>query len=365
MATVADVLEGIERIAPLRWALSFDRVGLQVGRRDSVVERGIVSLDWSVGLLEAAVSQRAQIIVCHHPLIWEPMAAIDDSSRAGRFALRLIENGMAFIGCHTNWDAAPGGINDTLAEILELTDVAAFGDRSTTDSFKLVTFCPPEAVDTIVDALEEVGAGTIGNYDRCAFQSRGIGTFRGAASSQPTIGEAGRQVEAEEVRVEMLVPAGLSGAAIDALYRAHPYEEPAFDLLVRKDEGEMPLGRIGDLPAPMKPNEFQAFLDQRLETRSWHWGTRETVQRIALCGGAADSMWRAAEAVGADAFVTGEVKQNIALDASECGLDVFAAGHFATEQPGMDALRRRLDDEVQGVQWSLYEPNSCQSGKPA
>lgn len=100
----------------------------------------------------------------------------------------------------------------------------------TAETYKLVWFVPPEALDATRDAVFEAGAGRIGAYERCSWYTFGNGTFLGAEGANPTIGEAGREERTPEVRVETVVPAERAAAIVAALRDAHPYEEVAFDL---------------------------------------------------------------------------------------------------------------------------------------
>jgi hypothetical protein len=95
---------------------------------------------------------------------------------------------------------------------------------------KLVVFVPREALDTVREALFSAGAGRIGDYERCSWYTAGTGTFRGGDTSDPTVGERGREERVSELRLETVYPEGREAEVVAALRAAHPYEEPAFDL---------------------------------------------------------------------------------------------------------------------------------------
>jgi hypothetical protein len=95
---------------------------------------------------------------------------------------------------------------------------------------KLVVFVPREALDTVRDALFEAGAGRIGNYERCSWYTQGTGTFLAGEGSSPALGEVGREQRIAELRLETVFPADRQEEVVEALRRAHPYEEPAFDV---------------------------------------------------------------------------------------------------------------------------------------
>jgi hypothetical protein len=95
---------------------------------------------------------------------------------------------------------------------------------------KLVVFVPAEALDAVRDAVFAAGAGRIGEYERCSWYAEGTGTFLGGEGSDPTIGERGREERVPELRLETVFPADRHDEVVAALRRAHPYEEPAFDV---------------------------------------------------------------------------------------------------------------------------------------
>jgi dinuclear metal center YbgI/SA1388 family protein len=365
MAKVRDVLSALEAIAPRRFAASWDKIGLQVGDPDAEVTRAVVSLDRSLAAVETCIQEGAQLLLSHHPLIFAPVQTVDTRRHDTRTILKLAQNGIHFVTAHTNWDAAHGGVNDALATLLGLRDVKPFGMGSEVKSSKLVFFVPAASADATIDAVSKAGAGVIGAYTRCAFLTDGRGTFFGGEGTTPTVGEAGRQETVEEVRVEMTVPGGREASVTRALVGAHPYEEPAFDILPLQGTVEQPTGRVGRLEAPLSLRDALAFVDSRLGTQSLAWGDpAKRIRKVAVFGGSADSEWMNAQRLDADLLVTGEVKQHIALEASESGMCLFSSGHYATEQPGVVALRECLAEAVPEIEWSVFAPEPGQAGRP-
>lgn len=357
--TVAEVCAALEEISPARWALDFDRVGLQVGRASAAVTRCLVALDWSAELAEAAVGINAQMVITHHPLLFRPLAAATDSSMVGSFLLSLAESGIAYAAAHTNWDAAPGGINDTLAAILGLRRVRRFGSAAEVAYLKVVVFAPVDREQDLVSAMAKAGAGTIGDYGECAFRSTGVGSFNPGPNAEPA-----EISPVNESRIEMRLPLSCRKEVERALREAHPYEEPAYDFYPVTPELEMPLGRLGHLDSPLSLTELANFIESRLETKVLAWGSEGPIENVAVVGGAADGDWRDAQQAGADAFVTGEVRQHVAVEAAEAGMAILAAGHFATENPGCRALAAALQAKLNGVEVLFWEPERGKSGRP-
>ncbi len=361
---VSHLLNALESIAPARWAFDFDSVGLQAGSKTWPADKVLLSLDRSMAALDFAIATGHTVLLTHHPLFFHPVARLDDSTYEGRFALKAIQSGISVIAAHTNWDAAPGGVNDVLASKLGLSEVAAFGSGAKVGQTKLVYTVPGRFLDSTLDEVTAAGAGIIGNYRRCAFYVRGTGTFEAMTGANPTVGRIGFPESVEEVRVELVVSSALVSKVMGALKSAHPYETPAIDLYALEPIVEQPCGRIGKLSSAMSLNRFKRHIDEALGTSCTYWGEPDrSIERVAVVGGAADGEWRAALAEGADALVTGEVKQHVALEASEAGIVLIEAGHYETEHPSMDALKERLERACPGISAMVYQPKAGCSGR--
>ncbi len=365
MATVRDVLAALEVIAPKRFTFPFDKVGLQVGDENQRVEQAVVSLDRSLGAVRFGKELGAQLLLAHHPLIFTPISSVDTRSHTGKTILSLAQSDMSFIAAHTNWDSARGGINDKLCEMFGLKNVKDFGMASDVKNLKMVVLCPADHADSIIDAAAAAGAGVIGEYTRCAFRHPGQGTFIGSSNSKPFIGKAGEKETIDETRIEMVLEAHRQGVVERAVRKTHPYEEPAVEFFVLADRGEQPAGRIGELPESVTLGAFKETINRVLETESMVWGDpAKSIRRVAIVGGAADSEWMPAQRANADVFLTGEVKQHVALEASESGLPLVAAGHYATEHPGCEALRDRMAAALPEIEWTTYVPKPGWNGRP-
>lgn len=365
MATVQDVLLAIEAIAPERYAFGFDSVGLQLGDPRAAVSRAVVSLDRSLGAVAAVVEQGAQLLVSHHPLFFDPLPRLTPSDHRGRTAIAMVENRIACISAHTNWDCAIGGVNDELAKRLGLTKVRGFGSAAGVPMRKVAVMVPAAHVAEVLRAATQAGAGVIGNYESCSFQVEGTGTFLPREGANPAIGTVGQFEQVTEIRVEVTCREELRRSVVSAVRQAHPYEEPAIDFYVLDDLAEQCAGRIGELDNEMSLGEFVLHCDASLSTRAWTWGDPDArIRRVALIGGAADGEWRDALAVGADVYLTGEARQHVALEAVESGMPLIAAGHYATEHPGVEALAAALGQELPSIQWHVFAPNEGLHGRP-
>lgn len=122
MVSVKEIYNFLDQKAPFAYQLGFDNAGFLVGREDAVVSGILVALDLTEAVLQEAIAQNVQLVLTHHPLIWDKRAAVTDQDPVGRLLLDLIEHKIALIAAHTNLDAVEGGVNSTLAAILQLED---------------------------------------------------------------------------------------------------------------------------------------------------------------------------------------------------------------------------------------------------
>ncbi|HOZ48263.1 MAG TPA: Nif3-like dinuclear metal center hexameric protein [Candidatus Hydrogenedentes bacterium] len=346
---VRDVCRVVDDLAPPSLAYSWDKVGLQVGDPDAPISSVLVALTVTRATFDAAREVGAEMIVSHHPVIFEPLKALRTDEPSTRLCLDIAEAGIACYVAHTNLDIAPGGVNHALAERLGLVDTAPLFPSDVVALVKLVTFVPESHVDAVRRAVCEAGAGVIGEYTYCTFSAPGKGTFRPSADAQPFSGERLTLNEEPELRFETLVPKTCAGAVVEALKHAHPYEEVAYDLVTLENrDASIGLGLEGNLAEPMTLRAFAAYVRERLElTHVRVAGDLERrVRRVGVVGGSGGSeIVRAAGRV--DVYLTGDIKYHDALEAVCRDLAIVDAGHAGTEKwivPRLaDYLRPRLD----------------------
>ncbi len=247
--TVGDTLAALSALAPPDKAAGWDPVGLQLGDPGAGAGPVAVCHEVTDAVIDTVLSgpPRPALLVSYHPLLFRPVTSLVAGKGPGGRALRLAAGGVALAVVHTNWDAVPGGAADALCDALGLGDAAPFGPIEAGPTIKVVTFAPSESVDALVEAMAEAGAGRIGRYTHCSFRSPGSGSFLGGELSNPVVGEAGSATLAPEVRVEMVAPASRRDAVLAAMVAAHPYEEPAFDVIPTVSNLGF-VGRVGTAP---------------------------------------------------------------------------------------------------------------------
>jgi dinuclear metal center YbgI/SA1388 family protein len=361
-ANLRDVLNLLESRYPSAWAVSGDKIGLEVGHPGMQVESVLVALEATSGIVAEAAQRGAQLLLTHHPLLYQPLKEVRDDRPGGKLLAELLRAGLALVSCHTNLDIAPGGLNDYLAQRLELTEVQVLTPTTRDPWYKLVVFVPASYENPVRQALGDAGLGVIGRYSHCSFSSAGQGTYRPRAGAQPFQGEVGKLTQAPESRVEVLAPESLLPHALASLKAAHPYEEIAYDLYpVRHPGTPLGLGRIGAWPAPRPFSQVTAAIKDlfRVETVQV-WGEPPAqVQRVALCSGSGGELVPDALNRNAQIYVTGEVRHHQVTPGPGPGFAVVAVGHYASEvvfmEPWAQQLRTLLQEAGLSVAVTVAE----------
>lgn len=342
MTTVGEIIAALEAAYPPALAADWDAVGLVCGDPADEVRSVLVAVDPVAETVAEALESEAQLLVTHHPLLLRGVHGIGADTPKGALVHRLVRGGAALFTAHTNADSADPGVSDALAAALGLVVEGPLQAAPEPDLDKIVTFVPvgPD-ITAVHDALAAAGAGNIGDYSHCSFATAGTGQFKPLTGANPHIGEVGRLERVAETRLEMVLPRRKRAAVVAALRSAHPYEEPAFDVLeLAPIPSARGLGRIGALPAPESLAAFTERVAAALPATAW--GVRAAgdperpVRRVAVCGGAGDSALSAAVAAGVDAYVTADLRHHPAAEhllAHPSGPALVDVAHWASEWP--------------------------------
>jgi len=337
----------IEEMAPKSLAEDWDNVGLQLGDPRSEVDLVLIALDVNASVLEEAGEKGAGLIISHHPLLHRSLKNVRLDLPQGKLIAGLLRQNITVYSAHTNLDNAAGGVNRTLADLLNLKNTEVLKPVGFRHYYKLIVFVPEGYQDVVRDAVCKAGAGWIGNYSDCTFQARGTGTFRPREGTDPFIGKQGQLEKADEVRLETIIPEECVKSAVRAMSKAHPYEEVAYDLYKLENKG-LPYGTglVGGLEKPVAFIEFVKMVKERLRLENLRAGgdPGRIVRKAAVCGGSGADFWHAAAFRGADVLVTGDIGYHAAQDMLVAGLNFIDAGHYGTERPALDMLKDYLEE---------------------
>jgi dinuclear metal center YbgI/SA1388 family protein len=323
----------IETGFPLSYQESYDNSGLQVGYPDTEVTGILISIDVTEEVIEEAIRKRCNFILTHHPLIFRGIKNLTGNSMVQRCVMQAIQNNIAVYAGHTNLDKMKNGVSARMAKKLNLQNCRILSPEKKR-LLKLVTFVPILHAENVRQTLFAAGAGTIGDYDCCSFNSQGEGTFRAADGTNPFAGDIGKLHTEPETRIEVILKKELKNRVVSALLESHPYEEPAYDLYeLENNFTGAGFGIIGELKQP----EDELFFLKKIKTVFNAKCVRYTelsdkkIQKVALCGGSGSEFLPAAVAQNADIYISADFKYHQFFEA-EKRIIIADIGHFESEQ---------------------------------
>jgi len=351
---IKDISEQIEKIVPLKLAQDWDNVGLLIGNVQKNVKNILLTIDVTNDVVAEAKKLKTDLIVSYHPVIWDGLKKITTEAPSG-IVHELIRSGIAVFSIHTALDAATGGVNDGLAEIVGIEDGKPIGDyvaNPAGNNYKLVVFVPVESVAEVSNAVFAAGAGAIGNYSHCGFGAEGTGTFLPLENAKPAIGKKGEMEKVPEIRFETIVSAEKLDAVVTAMKNAHPYERPAFDIIkLYNSQMKFGLGRIGRLAKPLRIEEIIDRIKKFTGAKAIGLIGKEKrlVKTAAVCAGSCGKIVNVVIAAKADLYLTGELSHHRALAAQEAGLSCICLSHSVSERFILKKFAKQLQKQLNSV----------------
>ncbi len=350
--THGNVFKALEEWAPKKLAYDWDNVGLQVGSYTDKTKKILVTLDVLESVVDEAIANETNLIIAHHPLLFKALKNIDFQSVKGKIIKKLIKHDITVYAAHTNLDIANGGVNDLLCEALDLVSTEPLVDKQSENILKLVVFVPVTHAEIVREALGNAGAGHIGAYSHCTFQSEGQGTFKPLEGTNPYIGKKNELEKVEEFKIETVVKESNLNQVINAMKKAHPYEEVAYDLYPLELAGDsFGLGRIGSFEEPMSLQSLCNKVKKAYQVNDLRvtGDLDQPIKKVAIIGGSGEKYIYQAKRMGADALITGDVTFHLAQEAKELGLAIIDPGHYI-EQIMKKAMKKYLMNKFSNIQ---------------
>ncbi|MFC7684654.1 Nif3-like dinuclear metal center hexameric protein [Ureibacillus sp. GCM10028918] len=341
-----EIIQLFESWSPKKLAcMENDPIGLAIGTLNKEITKVLVTLDVNEQVADEAIAKGCELIIAHHPPIFRKLSNLRTDTPAGKLYEKLIKNDIAVYAAHTNLDVADGGVNDLLADALQLKNRQILEKTYHENLMKLAVFVPDDYAGNVRHALANAGAGAIGNYDACSFSTNGQGRFRALEGADPFIGDIGEMEKTDEEKIEVVFTQSIKNKVLKAMLNAHPYEEPAYDLYTLAVEtNEMGLGRVGRLKEPMPLERFAEYVKTQLDVPRVRvvGDTLKTISKVAIVGGDGNKYIHAAKRSGADVFVTGDIGFHIAQDAESIGLSIVDPGHHV-EKVMIKGVAEKMD----------------------
>jgi len=323
----------LESIAPLAYQEEYDNSGLIVGNANQEISQALISLDCTEAIVDEAIATGCQVIISHHPIVFKGLKKFNGKTYVERVVEKAIRHNIALYAIHTNLDNVMGGVNARICQVLGLKNARTLSAKNGLLK-KLITYVPLSHAEMVRNALFNAGAGNVGNYNECSFNTEGTGTFKGSKETNPYVGQPGQQHHEAETRIETIYPAHLESKILMALFLNHPYEEVAYDLYTLTNQHQqVGAGMIGELDMPVAESDFLAHVKNRMQAAVIRHTelTGRPVKKVAVCGGSGGFLLKQAIAAGADVFVTADYKYHEFFDA-EGKIVIADIGHFESEQ---------------------------------
>lgn len=355
---LSEITKYLEQLAPLAYAEDFDNVGLLVSHTNDIT--GIlVCHDALEEVIEEAIAKKCNLVVCFHPILFSGLKKITGKNYVERAIIKAIKNDIAIYSVHTALDNHQKGVNKIFCDALGLTNTKVLIPKKHFIQ-KLVTYTQPDNAEKLRNALFDAGAGNIGNYENCSFNSQGIGTYMGNENSNPEYGDRFEFVESKEIKIEVTFEKYLQKNILKALFTNHVYEEVAYEIYQTENEHQnIGLGMIGELEIPMKPSDFLQLVKDKMECG----GIRHSqflnteIKKVAVLGGSGSFAIKNAISAGADAFLTADLKYHQFYEA-ENKLLLADIGHFESERYTKNYIVDFLKEKITNFAIILSELNT-------
>ncbi|MEI6048569.1 MAG: Nif3-like dinuclear metal center hexameric protein [Bacteroidota bacterium] len=334
-----DLCSYLDSAVPLSFQEGYDNSGLQIGLPEKGICSAMITLDVTEEVIDEAVSEKCDIIISHHPLIFNGLKKITDKTYTERILYKAVKHDIAIYSSHTNLDIFSNSVSRKMAERLGLKNLRTLSPLKNR-LLKLVTYIPESHLEKVRKAIFEAGAGAIGNYDQCGFTTSGTGSFRGNENARPFVGENGEIHFEKEIRFETVLFSHLKEKVIRALLEVHPYEEVAYDIYALENENiEVGTGCVGEFSNALSEDDFLNLVSLTFKAKGVRFSkpSGKQVKIVALCGGSGASLINKAITSGADAFVTADIKYHSFFDADNKIL-LIDTGHFESEKFSTEIL---------------------------
>ena len=356
---IKEILSILEEMAPLAYAEDFDNVGLLVGNKENDATGILVCHDALEGVIEEAIANNCNLVVCFHPILFSGLKKITGKNYVERSVIKAIKNDIAIYAVHTALDNHKNGVNKIFCDALGLINTKVLIPK---ENFiqKLVTYTTPDNAEKLRNSLFDSGAGRIGNYDNCSFNSDGFSTYKGNENSNPVVGKKGELTQTNEIKIEVTFEKHLQSKILKALFTNHIYEEVAYEIYdIKNAHQNIGLGMIGELETALSERDFLQMVKDKMQCD----GIRHSeildkkIKKVAVLGGSGSFAIQNAINQGADAFLTADLKYHQFYE-SEKQLLIADIGHFESERYTKNYIVDFLKEKITNFAIVLSQENT-------
>ncbi|HIT89982.1 MAG TPA: Nif3-like dinuclear metal center hexameric protein [Candidatus Merdenecus merdavium] len=348
---VKDIVKVLDQWCPPNLAYEWDNVGLLVGDRSQEVRKVYISLDVTDQAIEMAKAAHADMIITHHPLLFQSVKKIHTDDFITNRVIQLLKNDIASYAMHTNYDICR--MADVSGKYLELTNQRSLEIEHTEKVYKVAVYVPVDHEEEVAKGMADAGAGAIGEYSDCSFRIQGEGTFKPLPGTHPFIGTIGEMERVNEVKIETVVSESNLNKVLETMVNIHPYEEPAYDVYeLKKEVNPKGIGKIGQLPKKMTLKDTALYVKEKfsLESVRVYGNLDEILETVAILPGSGKSYIDSVLRTKATGYITGDITHHDGIDAVARGLNIIDAGHYGIEHIFIEDVKNKLMESFEGLE---------------
>ncbi len=331
------ITKELEKKFPKYGAESWDNVGLLVGEKNKEIKKIQISLDATENVIEKAVENGVDLIITHHPLIFSPLKTINDSNLTGKKIIKLIKNDVALYSMHTNLDSAENGLNSYVSKLLGGKESRII-DEHCTVIYKLSVYVPAANYFEVIKKIEGAGV-SLNGYEGVSYSTECVERYKKSGEESMYIVN-NKKIEIIGERIRLL-------EILNEIKKIHPYEEVAYEIAALENKySNGGIGRVFSLETPIVLEDYIKFIKKKLSLENVRIVTdneKKIINKVAVVNGSGMNFFKKAKKMGADLFITGDIKYHEALDAFEEGIDLVDFGHYESEHFFNQLVIQELD----------------------
>lgn len=336
---LGEITKKLEEKFPLFLQEKWDNSGLLIGDSNCEINKVQISLDITENVIERAIENKVDLIICHHPVIFKEIKQINNSTVLGKKIIKLIKNGINVYALHTNFDSAQEGLNQYVCEKLGGKNCKIIQENFY-KVYKLSVFIPEESFDKILTIVNRADELEFLGYKRVSYTEKSIERILSNEEIQ----------ENNCLKMEFLGEKAKLWSLFNKIKEKHPYKEPAYEMIALENNYRTGtgIGRVFFLDTPLTIEEYGKVIKKVLgiDFVKIVKSNERLIKKVALVNGSGMDFWKKAYDCGADVFVTGDITYHHALDAYEKGINLIDTGHYESEHFFNEIIIKNLSDNL-------------------
>ena len=351
------IIQSLEDWAPSIYQESYDNSGLIIGDSNSDISSCLITLDITEEVVEEAINKNCNLIVSHHPILFNSINKINFNNWESRIIRKSIQNNINIYALHTNLDNISDGVNKKICDILKINKTEILKNKKDI-SCKLEIYIPEKYKKEFLKNIYDSGGGIIGNYNECSFQINGKGTFLAKENANPKVGKKNKRESIDEVKLEVFFDKNHIDTIKDSINKFHPYDQPVYSINNNLNySNNIGSGMIGE-----KTIEFKNLLKEIMKyfnVKSLRHTKiiKRKINKIAVCGGSGSFLIDDAISKGADVFITSDIKYHDFFKADN-KIIIIDIGHYEGEQFTKDLIYEYLSKKFLNIAIYLSKMNT-------